>query len=281
MAQQKSSANRKQQNDDSQLPAEQQEGGVPAVDYGDFAGAGFEDHSKDDYALPFFGVLQALSPQIENMDEAKPGMIINTVTEELFSGNEGIRFIPCHTQHVYVEWTPRDQGGGLVAVHELNSDAVTWAKENCKFGEYKSPDGNDLVETFYVYGIMLRDDGTAEQGVLAFSSTKIKKYKQWMTKARTVQVKNGQGRRVTPPLFAHVYRLTTEKQKNNKGEFYNWNITWDGSSASDCRLSPEDPLFEEAAGLAGMVKSGAAKADHESQAATGGGGEDNGEEMPF
>lgn len=242
--------------DKSNLPA--------TYDYGEHAGAGFENTSKDDFSIPFFNVLQATSPEIETIDVAKPGMIINSVTKDLFKGNEGIAFIPVLTQHVFVEWKPREQGGGFVAVHQLDSDYVVHAKETQEFGEYKTPNGNDLVETFYVYGLRVSEDG-AEQAVLAFTSTKIKKYKAWLTKARAIQIALPGGRRVTPPLFAHRYRVKTVKEKNNQGEFYNVEITFDGENAVACRLAPDSEYFQSALAVKTMVESGQAKAAYQTQ----------------
>lgn len=251
-------------------------------DYGEFDGAGFEGQTKDDYAIPFIGVLQPMSPQLDELEDAKAGMVINTVTNDVYKGTDGVAFIPCLTQHVYVEWVPREQGGGIVGVHTLGSDLVRECKANQDFGKYVTPEGNDLIETFYVYGILVKEDGASEQVVIAFSSTKIKKYKQWMTKARTIQVPGPGGRRITPPLFAHRYRLKTVKEKNKKGEFWNWSVAFDGPDASACRLAPTDPLFQEAVGCASMVKSGEAKADYSSQATAGeGAAEDDGQDIPF
>ena len=60
-------------------------------DYSQYAGQGFEDHTRDDYAVPFLGVLQSNSPQIETLPSARPGMLFNTVTNELYD------FIACQT----------------------------------------------------------------------------------------------------------------------------------------------------------------------------------------
>lgn len=247
-----------------------QEGGVPAVyDYSEYEGAGFEDHSREDYAIPFLAVLQALSPQVEEMEDAKAGMIINTVTGDLYKGNEGVAVVPSVTKHVYVEWRKRSEGGGFVGVHELDSEVVQRCKAEQRFGEYETEDGNDLIETFYVYGVLVKEDGSHEQVVLAFSSTKIKKYKQWMTKARTIMIPAG-GRKINPPLFAHRYRLTTVKEKNKKGEFYNFAVGFDGQNAAECRLAPDDEVFQAAASMRTLVNEGAARAAYESQAAAGG-----------
>ena len=236
--------------------------------YADYAGAGFENQTSDDYSIPFLQILQALSPQLQESDSLRQGMILNTVTGEVWDGKKGIAFVPATTQHVYVEWKPRDAGGGFVGIHEVNSDLVNHAKAaSSEYGKYNTPDGNELIETFYVYGIALDDDGNASEAVLAFSSTKIKKYKGWMTKAKTIQIPLPDGRRIPAPLFAHRYRLKTVSEKNNKGQFFNWDaITFDGENAQQARLLPDDPLFQSAVNIKSMIEQGKARAAYESQA---------------
>lgn len=236
--------------------------------YADYAGAGFENQTSDDYSIPFLQILQALSPQLQENDSLRQGMILNTVTGEVWDGKKGIAFVPATTQHVYVEWKPRDAGGGFVGIHEVNSDLVAHAKAaSSEYGKYNTPDGNELIETFYVYGIALDDDGNASEAVLAFSSTKIKKYKGWMTKAKTIQIPLPDGRRIPAPLFAHRYRLKTVSEKNNKGQFFNWDaITFDGENAQQARLLPDDPLFQSAVNIKSMIEQGKARAAYESQA---------------
>ena len=236
--------------------------------FADYAGAGFENQTSDDYSIPFLQILQALSPQLQENDSLRQGMILNTVTGEVWDGKKGIAFVPATTQHVYVEWKPRDAGGGFVAIHEVNSDLVNHAKAaSSEYGKYSTPDGNELIETFYVYGIALDDDGNASEAVLAFSSTKIKKYKGWMTKAKTIQIPLPDGRRIPAPLFAHRYRLKTVSEKNNKGQFFNWDaIAFDGENAQQARLLPDNPLFQSAVNIKSMIEQGKARAAYESQA---------------
>jgi hypothetical protein len=237
------------------LPAE--------YDYGGYEGAGFENQDRSDYTIPLVSVMQALSPELETMANARPGWILNKATQEAYDGKTGVKFVPCYTQHVMVEWTPRDAGGGLVGVHTMDSqmalDSKNFQREG---GKILTPAGTELSETFYVYGIFVDQDGNTCQAVIPFNSAKIKKYKSWMTKARTIQVAIAGGRKSTPPLFAHVYSLKTVKEKKPKGEFYNWDITFDGETAESCRLQPSNPLFQEAVAFMELVKSGSAKADH-------------------
>jgi len=255
--------------------ATQQSTGTAVAEYGayaDFAGAGFENQTSEDYSIPFLQILQALSPQLQDNDRLKQGMILNTVTGEVWDGKTGIAFIPATTQHTFVEWKPREKGGGFVGVHDITSDVVKHAKNaSTEFGKYGTPEGNDLIETFYVYGILVDASGDTQEVVLAFNSAKIKKYKGWMTKAKTVQIPLPDGRRIPAPLFAHRYRLKTVSEKNSKGTFFNWDaITFDGENAQAARLLPNDPLFQSAVNIKKLLESGKARANYESQAAGSG-----------
>lgn len=243
---------------------------VPAVnDYAQYAGMGFETHTREDYAVPFLGVLQSNSPQIENMAEAKPGKLINTVTNDLYESKTGIKFVPVYTDHMFVEWKTRDAGGGFVAQHTLDSEIVKKVKLEQEFGKYKMVKGdvksNDLIETYYVYGIFVHEDGSSEQMMIAFSSTKVKVYKRWMTKARTIQIQLPDGRRINPPIFAHRYKITSMSEKNSKGSFYNFQIDFDGKDAAECRLPVSDPIFQQAVGFMDLIKQGAVKAAFDTQ----------------
>ena len=234
--------------------------------YAEFAGGGFENQTQADYSIPFLQILQALSPQLQDPETTlKQGMIINTVTGEVFAGNKGLAFVPALTQHEFIEFKPRDSGGGFVGRHAVDSDLVKAAiAASTDYGKYTTPDGNELIETFAVYGMAVTDEGDSIQAVVAFSGAKIKKYKAWMTKAKTIQIQLTDGRRIPAPLFAHKYRLKTVIEKAPKGTFYNWVIEFDGASALECRLAPSDPLFQDAVAIKGLLDSGQARAAYES-----------------
>jgi hypothetical protein len=267
---------------------------IVVSDYAEYDGQGFEDQTQADLAIPFLSILQALSPQLEDVDQggmegAKAGMIFNTVTEQLYDGKEGLLFLPAKTQHTFVEWVPRDAGGGFVAVHDPASELVKQAKaEADEFGKYKIGE-NDLVETFYVYGVTCgpEPDDPTELAVLAFTSTKIKAYKRWNTKLSMFMLKTENGRKIKPPMFAHLTRLTSVADKNNKGKFFNVSLTPANGTVKDSLLPPSDPRFESAAACKEMVDSGAARAAYETQQAAGTGTTDesngaaSGEKPPF
>ena len=74
--------------------------------FGDDVSKGFENMTQEDMALPFVRILGQLSPQVTDgdakyIDGAKPGMIYNTVTSELYDGKKGIKVIPCYYKKDY------------------------------------------------------------------------------------------------------------------------------------------------------------------------------------
>lgn len=255
-------------------------------DYGNMAGGGFEGTTQEDFAMPFLNLLQALSPEVgaegpdKAIEGARPGMLINSVTKELYDGKDGILFVPVSTQHVYVEWKPRDSGGGIVGRHEIDSDLVTACKQAAeKFGQYKTDEGNELIETFYMVGYTLEDPDATEPKdivVLPFSSTKIKVYKRIMQMLRTYK-----GR---PPLFANRLRITSIAEKNNKGSFHNLDIKPINGGVGPSLIPPQldgqlHPLLVFGQHLGEQVRTGTRRMADES--VNSGGGETDAEGKPL
>jgi hypothetical protein len=241
-------------------------------------GAGFENQTSEDISVPFIEVLQAQSPEVMVEDGPKPGTFINRTTGEIFSGKDGVAFVPAVTSHVVVEWVPRDKGGGIVATHQLDSDLVKQVRATQPLGKYVHPtNGNDLIETFYVYGVFIPPDGSGPHpAVIAFSSTRIKPYKDWMFRARSIVIALPNGRKLTKlPLFSHRYRLTTVMAENTKGKWSTIVVRFDGDNAEGARIAPNDELYLYAKQLCDDVNAGRKQAD-----LTNAGGRDDIDQAP-
>ena len=94
------------------------------------ADQGFEDTTADDFAIPFLSILQKLSPVCDEDDPkftkgARPGQVMNTVTEQRFSARleeqESILVIPCAYLRQFIEWKKREDGGGFVGIHDVQA----------------------------------------------------------------------------------------------------------------------------------------------------------------
>ncbi len=253
-------------------------GALAKYDYGEDAGAGYENTDQSDFAIPFLSVLQTNSPECEKAHDrhiqgAEAGMLFNTVSKELIDGSAGVVLVPCDTSHVFVEWVPRDEGGGGGAgfrgIHEIDSDLVKACKaaaaESGAFGKLPTEDKTELVETFYVYALLLPAVDSAEVAefvMVPFTSTKIKKYKGIMYRLRMFKG--------NPPLFAHRVRLTSVPDSNKKGNFYNFEVQPAvdndvGESLIPPTLDGEpNPLLVAAKQFQQQIRSGAARAAYES-----------------
>ena len=141
--------------------AKRENSGVPSTGLfeGD-ANAGFQTMSQEDLALPFLKVLGQLSPEVntrhaKHIKGAEPGMILNTVTNELHDGAKGIQVIPCFYKREYVEWKDRGESmGAPVGVHAANSDVVSSAKRD-NMNKDRLPNGNYLENTASHFVLML------------------------------------------------------------------------------------------------------------------------------
>ena len=250
--------------------------GDDAVVVGDGAGRGYEHQTKADIAIPFMKLCQPLTPVVVE-GKAKLGDYMNTVSEEIFPANmkddhstSGFMFVAGTTRQVFVEWVPRDAGGGYRGQHDVESDVVQKAiKESTKFGLYKTPEGNRLVETFYAYGCICDEHDALSMAIIAFESTRIKAYKMWMTKLRQVILEQG-GRKIRPPLYGHVTRFGS-RIKREKGNI--WAVPTTTSAHPDGIISsligPDDERFQMAKACMMLVDAGEAKIDYSKQRDSG------------
>lgn len=249
-----------------------QSGGAVATmdefDYGEDAGAGFDNQTSEDVSIPFIVVLQPGSPLVQAPDSNyKAGMIINNTTGEILGDTKtGVSFVPALTEHFLVEWVPRDNGGGFVGQHAIDSDLAIQVRRDQALGVYKHPEnGNDLIETFYVYGVVLDNEtGAAIPAVWPFWSTHIKPYKDWMFRARSIVIPLPDGRKMTSknlPLWAFGYNVKT-KFKSEKG--FNWYIPimgWADKDAMASRIKPGSDVYMSAKSVYEGITSGKTKVD--------------------
>lgn len=270
-----------------------EEGGALAtLNYGELAGIGFEDTKGSDLSIPFINLLQSNSPEVEEelIPGARQGDMINTVTGELIKSEKGFVFLPVHKEEAWVEWVPRVKGGGFVGIHDPAGELVqNLIKQNG--GSRIPPKGsdgkriafkhgnNEVIETYYIYGLLLNDEGNSVESfaVISFSSTKIKPYRDWLTSMYLIKGK--------PPLFANRARFKSVKQKNESGTYANFSISPFGETWATSLIHPMEgkALLEEAIAFREMVLNGVARADfsHQQSSVGGEGGATAGEKAPF
>lgn len=230
-------------------------GGALASMFEEGSGQGFENADASAYAIPFIQILQSGSPQCKRSDGAyikgaEEGMFLNTVTQEVTDGAKGIRVIPCFYRRVFIEWKPRDSGGGFVAEHPATSPLVSQTVRTEKGDQL--PNGNFLVDTRSHYLLLVRDDGAYSPAVVTMTSTQVKKSRQWMSRMESIKFKNAAQQLYTPPMFSHIYTLTTTAEQNDAGSWFGWRIG-DAERLEDAGLFAAAKDFKRAI-AAGEVK---------------------------
>ena len=199
--------------------------------FGNDLSKGFENMTQDDLALPFIRILGQLSPQVTQGDAkyieaAKPGMIYNTVTNDLFDGKKGIKVIPCYYKKDYPEWSDRGDGPGApVAVHLPNSPVISTGKRDGS--KIRLPNGNYLEETASYYIMVQSKTGAYTPALITMKSTQLNVSKKWNSMMKTIQMPDGKGGFAIPPMHGVVYNLASTLQKNDKGSWYGWVVTMD------------------------------------------------------
>ena len=108
-----------------------------------------------------------------------------------------------------------------------------------------------------------------------------------MTQMRSIQLEDPEtGRRITPPMFAHRFRIRTRHQENNKGTWHGLNITFANegdpkkhiSPAMASRLPVDSELYQAAKQCRELVLEEGMKVSYETSGKGGEGGDDGGDE---
>lgn len=171
-------------------------------------GRGFEEQTeKEDLILPRAILLQALSPQINEVDGLKAGMVINNITNEplpekfipIFKYTEFLKFNPRDTKSE--QYDPAYDPGALIWRTNDPTDPRT---QECRFAEDGSKPTALKVMNFLCYF-----PGVSMPIVLGFSKTSYKAGKKLISLA---QFTGGD-------MFSKIYALKI-KQADKEGIKY-------------------------------------------------------------
>jgi hypothetical protein len=248
-------------------------GAIEIADFGEYANAGLDDVTAADLKTPFVKLLQTNSKELaEGTVDGKAGQFLNTASGDLYP-MAGFNVLLIGKTHQFVEWKPRDAGGGYIAAHSPTSDFVkrTFAHNSGRtYGKLATPEGNELIESHDAFIVILNEDGTmpVDSAIFPFVSTKINAIKTWYTKIMTTKIPGLKPDPVTkklkrPPLFSWRSRIVGFKDpKTAKGIFYNVKVDpfvandW---LASIIRPAAERDLLESAAGYYDLFHSASFK----------------------
>ena len=196
----------------------------------EFAGAGAENITSKDVSLPFLKILTNNSPQVTQGDskfvsEARPGMVINSVLNKLYNGQDGFTVVPCFFKFEYVEWADRGTQNSVAPVNSYPADSDIMSKTT-RGDDRKDrlPNGNYIEPTHYHYVMMVdENDQPSETAVIVMKATQAKKSKKWNSMMLS-QRRKGKNGFFQPPTWSQIYKLRTVLEKNSLGSWYGWEI---------------------------------------------------------
>lgn len=204
---------------------------------------GSEEVTSSDMVLPRLEIVQALSPIKETNEDAREGLLFNSVTEEILG--DQIYFVPVYYRMEHLVWRDQDKGGGF-----LGSFPTAFEAENRK--AQAVADGDDagdieVVDTPVQYGLRITSgSNNFEQIVISMAKTKAKVSRRWNA---MIQIAGGD-------RFSRVYKISTFRDENKKGQkFFNYVVQPAG-------FTPEK-VYREAERLYEVLKTQDVRVAHE------------------
>jgi len=188
-------------------------------------GLGNENVSTQHLQTPRVKLLQQMNSEVdENHDAyvegAKPGMLLNTVTNEIY-GKE-IYVINVHFTEDWVVWRKREKGGGLVASCESQAaaDELIAAQEGSK-------DDYEIIQT-QSHLLVRKNAETGEIDstpfLMDFASSKLRVSREWNT-----QIAQLGGDR-----FSSLWKVSAVATQNRAGQkFQNLSVVKEGWVTED------------------------------------------------
>jgi hypothetical protein len=222
----------------------------------DFVGEMWEDGADgaifdaSELQIPFLRLAQQMSPEINKKDAKyieglSTGDIFNTLTNQVYDGQEGVMLVPCYIKTSYKEWVPRDMGGGFV--QEFSSDApelrqVVREELGGKLVD-RLPSGNELVTSDDFYCLIVDDEGNTEPVLLDMKSTQRKVARRWRSMISNNRARNpNTGKNQILSSYSTIWRLTSVDETNKRNDMYaNYAIAKVGVMKSD-----QADIYEEA-----------------------------------
>jgi len=237
---------------------EKQEAGALAVSFLEQdADKGLGVLGQDDLALPFLKILGQLSPEVNKRDGkyvegAEPGMIYNSVTNELVDGEKGLNIIPCHYKLEYIEWQDRGEGlGAPVNIYPSSSDIMTKTQRGADYKD-RLPNGNYIERTASHFVLSLTNSPST--ALIAMKSTQLKISRKWNSMMASIKLKGKNGF-FTPAAFSHIYNLKTVQQSNDKGTWFGWEVSKVGPVT-------DQTIYNQAKAFAESVSKGEVNVQH-------------------
>ena len=217
--------------DEKQMTLKKEASLPSTILFEDDASSGFENVKTTSLALPILKLLQNGSGEAQRRNQnyvegAEPGMLLNTVTKQLYDGAKGVTVIPCHYKLEYQEWA--DFGTGSGRPENIFPDGSDILAQTTQDGGGKDRlENGHYILTVGQHFVIIVADGGAEQALISMSSSQGKISRKWNSMMMSISL-DGKNGPYTPPSFSHAYKLTTVLNSGKGNQRYGYNIVKEG-----------------------------------------------------
>jgi hypothetical protein len=164
-----------------------------------------------------------MSPQIidNTIPGAKPGDIVHSVTNELYSE---VMVIPCGFGKLYGKYRLTSEGkiDKSERIGQGTEDEFLAGTKNA-MGVIVGKDGLAIAQAYMFYVLNIDSFGEASPAVIPMKFTSLKHGKTWITQMMSKKaVLNG--KTVIAPMFMGTYSLHPVQEVKEKNKWYVWNV---------------------------------------------------------
>lgn len=182
-----------------------------------------EGIDKGAASLPFLGILQGLSPQVQRgtpgyVEGAAPGRIFNSVTKELY---DSVDVSVLRMTHTYCWWVKREEGGGFKG-EEPSSPALDeefqelWKRRDEK-NRCITKDGLEMTDhRNFIVTLFRTPPKTNIPVVISMTKSQLREARNWIYNLIADSVQNN--------LQSEIWTLSTTLVKRKENSWYVWQV---------------------------------------------------------
>ena len=181
---------------------------------------------QEDLVIPRLKVLQPLNPEVQEngpqyVQDARPGMFYNTNSGKLTSGKTGMTIVIVGHQRNYIEWIPRQDGGGLVKIWGVDEGWRNLCDPD-KVNDWQpvTKNGHTIqkIRSFFVFDIDT-ESGDYDASFMNLSGTQTRIAAGLSSMLMQAKMKIA-GKVYTAPFYFYTYKMTLDSMRNDKGSWF-------------------------------------------------------------
>ena len=180
--------------------------------------------SSEEVSLPFIRMLQSGSNALKQHDAsfvegAHPGQILITTSGLVY---DELNIIPLRYEHVKLHWRIRNHGGGLLGSYDPGDPSLP-ATHKVDNEHVVTDDPTSVLEDTYQY-ICRAFNGDEDLGlaILSCAKSQLKYARKFNVQLQMKKITLDSGKKISAPIFSHVYPLTAVKDVGPKGEWFSF-----------------------------------------------------------